>query len=218
MTNPQKDERKPPQIIICDSNVIMMMTIFKPSIMFGATYSFGKLVVHQLVIGEIEQWLRPESKKNKKFGRGLIEDALGYCRDMEVKFKVPAEQERKKYHGIMSGIESRLSDNQKSASASAADKDLLVFAKKNNAKLATQELTLRSLTKGVIGEDMLLSFEDLVVDVFSQKLLTKDEVLRDLDTLSRYNESLRADGKAMLMAALGVSVGIGIGKGRSPKS
>jgi len=111
-----------------------------------------------------------------------------------------------------------LSENQKSASASAADKDLLVFAKKNNAKLATQELTLRSLTKGVIGEDMLLSFEDLVVDVFSQKLLTKDEVLRDLDTLSRYNESLRADGKAMLMAALGVSVGIGIGKGRSPKS
>jgi hypothetical protein len=211
MTNPQKDERKPPQIIICDSNVIIMMTIFKPSIMFSATYSFGKLVVHQLVIEEIERWLRPESKKYKKFGKGLIEDALGYCRGMEVKFRTPAEQERKKYHGIMSGIESRLSDNQKSASASTTDKDLLVFAKKNNAKLATQEVTLRSLSKGVIGEDMLLSFEDLVVDAFSQTLLTKDEVLSELDTLSRYNESLRADGKTVIMIALGVSVCTGKG-------
>jgi hypothetical protein len=188
-----------------------MMTIFKPSIMFSATYSFGKLVVHQFVIEEIERWLRPESKKYKKFGKGLIEDALGYCRGMEVKFRTPAEQERKKYHGIMSGIESRLSDNQKSASASTTDKDLLVFAKKNNAKLATQEVTLRSLSKGVIGEDMLLSFEDLVVDAFSQTLLTKDEVLSELDTLSRYNESLRADGKTVIMIALGVSVCTGKG-------
>lgn len=44
MTSQPKDEAHKPSIVICDSNVIMMMTIFKPTLMFSIQYSFGKIV------------------------------------------------------------------------------------------------------------------------------------------------------------------------------
>jgi rRNA-processing protein FCF1 len=180
----------------------MMMTIFKPTLMFSIQYSFGKIVVHQLVIDEIERWQRPGSKKYNKFGPGLLSDALGYCRACEIKFTEPAELERKKHHSIISAIENKIAEDEKSAPTSTADKDLLMLAKKHKAKLATQEQTLRTLSKRVIGAEMLLSFEDLIIDILEQKLMTKVEVLAGLETLARFNEKLRQEGKPKLMNAL----------------
>ena len=80
-----------------------MMTIFKPSVMFNCRYTFGELAVHKSVIAEIERWLRPDSRKQKKFGKPPIEDALRYCNSLETDFQEPSPAEREKYHGLCRG-------------------------------------------------------------------------------------------------------------------
>ncbi|MCX6116739.1 MAG: hypothetical protein NT027_04300 [Proteobacteria bacterium] len=202
MTQKPKSKQSSTRLVICDSNVIIMMSIFKPSVMFKCKYTFGELAVHKSAITEIERWLRPDSKKLKKFGKPLIEDALRYCSSLETDFQEPALAEREKYHRIMSGLENGLLAAEKGMPTSTVDKDLLLYAKKHNASLATQEQTLRSLGRKVIAHDRILSFEDLVVDAIRQKLLTESEVRSDIDTLTRMGESLRTDGQHKIEAAL----------------
>jgi len=202
MTKKPKSNQTSTRLVICDSNVIIMMTIFKPSVMFTCKYTFGELAVHKSVISEIEKWLRPDSRKLKKFGKPLIEDALRYCSHLETDFQEPALAERGKYHRIMSGLENSLSESEKGMPTSTVDKDLLLYAKKHNASLATQEQTLRSLGKKMIEHHRILSFEDLVVDVIRQNLLTETEVRGDIEKLTRMGENLRNDGRQKIETAL----------------
>jgi hypothetical protein len=67
-------------IIICDANLVVMMTLFKPLIMFGGKFSLGKVVVHKSVIDEIESWKKPGHQKLKKFGEQILDDILGWLR------------------------------------------------------------------------------------------------------------------------------------------
>ncbi len=70
------------------------------------------------------------------------EDALRHCSHLETDFQEPAQAEREKYHRIRSGLENGLSESEKGMPTSSVDKDLLLYAKKHNASLATQEQTL----------------------------------------------------------------------------
>ena len=202
---PKKSSQPNKKIVICDSNVIIMMAIFKPTIMFKKKYSFGDLIVHQSVINEIERWQRSGSRKLAKFGEGLLKDALKYCYQFQGAIKEPAEAEKTKSFGIFSAIENRPSANQKGAPTSSTDKYLLLLAKKNDAKLATQEHTLQLLGARVLGKDGILSFEDLSIDLFAQGHMDKKIIEDGIDALQRMGESLRADGRRKILAAIGVS-------------
>lgn len=98
---------KPPAqaFVICDSNVIIMMAIFKPSVMFSSKYSFGEVEVHFSVISEMERWIERGGAKLSKFGKPLIEDAIKYSKSHTGRIKELGAEERKKSHRILAGME-----------------------------------------------------------------------------------------------------------------
>jgi len=65
MTNQQPLNRAPSDIIICDTNVVILMTLFKPTIMFTSVYTFGKIKVHQCVIDQIQNWVDKNNQNAK---------------------------------------------------------------------------------------------------------------------------------------------------------
>lgn len=190
------------RLIICDSNVVMMMTLFRPTVMFTATYSFGAIEVHRSVIEELEKWLERKGAKFKKFGQGIIEDALRYSKEHTGRLKELSEEERRKSHKVLAAMESSVSPENKGADTSATDKDLLTLAWKNKAKLATQERTMRAVALRSLGKDALLSFEEMVADLHKSGALSKKDVFDGVDNLNRFGESLRSDGKAIVETIL----------------
>ena len=68
------------------------------------------------------------------------------------------------------------------------------LAEKNGCYLVTQEKTLRNLAELIIN-GKLLSFEDLVADLYSGEQLTKKEIEDGLHSLDYFKEYLRSDQK-----------------------
>ena len=87
MTNQQSLNKTASDIIICDTNVVILMTLFKPTVMFAALYSFGKIKVHQCVIDQLQNWV---DKNNQKVDvKKLIEASStpSFSRDYRFSFE-----------------------------------------------------------------------------------------------------------------------------------
>lgn len=195
--NTTKDD--PEKLVICDTNVVMMMTLFKPSIMFDHSYSFGKVVIHQLVIDELASWLEGNTLKKRKFGEHLIQDALSKSEARAEPLKGLAPAEMQKSVRYLSVLESKLGMNEKGTDTSDTDKEILSITRKNKAALATQELTMRSLAQKTLPGDKLKSFEDMVIELFKSGKLSKQDIQDGLDNLHRYNENLRTEAKQSVL-------------------
>ncbi len=185
---PKKDSS--PQVIICDTNIVLLMILFKSSIMFSAVYSFGIIKIHHTVISELEKWLVKNNRKVQKFTAVLIEDALKKCIEHQCTLRDPDERECARSHRFLDAKENSLTADKKGAATSKTDKDLLSLAYKHKTALATQERTMRSLAKITLGENRVLLFEDLILDLLKLGVLAKDDVKTGLETLDRMGESL----------------------------
>ena len=189
-------------LVICDTNVVMLMVLFKPSVMFTNTYSFGKVEVHQSVIDEMQAWLDRNNKKVIKFTRPIIEQAIALSTKQSGRLQSLPPEEMSRSHRLISTKEASLGPDEKGLATSKTDKDLLAFAWKNKSKIATQERTMRSVGAKTIGSDRILSFEEFVVDLIKEKKITADEVNNGLDTISRMNEKIDAQRGKLIQSAL----------------
>jgi rRNA-processing protein FCF1 len=189
-------------LLICDLNIFVMAYIFDSTILLGdKPYTFGKILIHQTVLDELEIWLRSGSKK-KKFGELFIKSMIDKCCDLVVEEPVLADVEKTKYFGRIARAEKALSTDQKSSDTSAPDKMYLSIAIKLNANLATQERTLRNISKKAIGEKRLFSFSDMIIDRFKQQSISKDDVLNGFKNLDHYNEHLISGNKQKVLSAI----------------
>lgn len=199
---PQQPEAASAVLVICDSNVVIMMAIFKASVMFDAQYSFGKVEVHSCVIEELESWIKRRGAKLRKFGEPLISIAIEKATKRSGHLKEPTDQEYQKNNSYLTAIETRLAADMKGTDTSRTDKDLVALARKNGACLATQELTLRSLAIRSLTEKRVLSFEEMVVDLFKQGKISAEEVRDGISTLEKMGENLRTEGRKLLNDAI----------------
>jgi hypothetical protein len=201
MTKPNEESEKPSLFIVCDANVVIQMTIFDSTRMFDtAKYSFGSIQVNSLTIKELERWLKG-GKKLARFGKDVIGLAIQKSKSAGFKLQELTSEERKRKITTYQLIEDKISADNKSADTSDEDKELLALAEKNACFLATQETTLRSLADLVI-KGRLLSFEDLVVDLFQQGQLTVDHIKSGLGNLDHFQERLRYDQKKKITSLL----------------
>jgi rRNA-processing protein FCF1 len=195
-------EAESDKIVICDTNVVVMMTLFKPTKMFSHRYTFGKVVVHQMVIDELESWLQGNSLKKRKFGEHLITDAISHSESNTEDLHELTQSEMQKSIRYLSALESKLGMSEKGSDTSDTDKQMLSLARKNKSALATQELTMRSLAQKTLPGDKLKSFEDMVIELFRGGHLSKQEIKDGLDILFRYNENLLSEGKQSVLELL----------------
>lgn len=201
---PKKDdqEQSNASFIVCDANVAIQMAIFSASKMFNdATYTFGTFQVHEQTIDELRRWLRPGSRKLIKFGKDVIELAIEKSEAAGCGLKNLATDEFRKKALIYDAIETKLAETEKSADTSREDKLVLALADKHKCFLATQETTLRTLAKKVIGS-RLLSFEDLVCDLYGSGQITADDIKDGIGNLDYFKERLRGDQKFKVLAIL----------------
>jgi hypothetical protein len=188
--------------IICDANVILQMTIFNAKKMFDcAQYSFGELQVHQATQNELKRWLRPGSLKLKKFGKDIIELAIIKSETAGFRLSSLTTEEKLKKFKTYQLLEDKLASDKRSADTSDEDKLILALAEKNKCFLATQESTLRNLATSVIA-DGLLSFEDLIADLYIQTQLSKEDLINGLHSLDYMKEKLRHDQKQKILSLL----------------
>lgn len=170
--------------------------------MFTNTYSFGKIEVHQSVIDEMQAWLDRNNKKVQKFTRPIIEQAIALSIKQSGRLVSLTTEEMARSHRMISTKEASLGPEQKGLATSKTDKDLLAFAWKNKSKIATQERTMRSVGAMTIGNDRILSFEELVIDLIEEKKITPNEVSTGLDTISRMNERIDVQRGKLIQSAL----------------
>lgn len=84
-----ESEEQSESLLICDTNIIVKMYVFKASVMFDATYSFGEVRIHPVVVEELQQWLLPGRAKLKKFGAPMIKDFIKHARRKLGELKAP---------------------------------------------------------------------------------------------------------------------------------
>lgn len=186
------------------------MTLFDGTTMFNASYTHGNIEVHQSVIDELNGWIFPGSAKVKKFTEYLIRRSIAFCEGCTGNLNELTEPERLRSLAVLNAFEKTLPPGSKGSGTSRTDKELLNLARKNKAKLATQELTLRSLAPRSIPQEHLLSFEDLVADLFIQKVMSTEQILAGIKTLEDFKENLRQEGRKMLYDLLGVGRATGV--------
>jgi rRNA-processing protein FCF1 len=179
-----------PQLVICDTNVIVLMVLFKPLVMFTNTYSFAQIEVDQSVIDEMQNWLDRNNKKVQKFTRPIIEQAINLSMTQSGRLKGLTIEEMERSHKLISAREAALKPEEKGMATSKTDKDLLSLAWKNKVKIATQERTMRSVGARTLGANRILSFEELVVDLIQERKITTQEVNDGLDAIARMNEKI----------------------------
>ncbi len=189
-------------LVICDTNVVMMMVLFKPSIMFSNIYSFGHVEIHQSVIDEMQTWIDRNNRKAQKFTKPIIEQAIKLSQQHTGKLKQLTHEEMNRSHRTISSKEAKLEPHQKGFATSKTDKDLLAFAWKNQASLATQERTMRSIGELTLGKDRVISFEELVVDLIKNKKITKTEVTDGISAIENMNEYLHPERAKLIKTAL----------------
>lgn len=190
------------QLVICDTNVVILMVLFKSTIMFTNTYSFGQIEVHQSVIAEMQAWLDKNNRKAQKFTRPILEQAIALSTDQSGRLRELTSEEMKRSHKMISSKEVSLGPEEKGFATSETDKDLLASAWKNKTKLATQERTMRSIGAKTLGRDRILSFEELVVDLIQERKITAQEVTDGLDAIVRMNEKIDSQRGKLIQAAL----------------
>lgn len=195
MTTPGSSE----VFLICDLNVFVLAYLFDSKIMLeGPSYSFGKLYVHKTVFDELLKWETSTAKKSK-FGIELIRSMIEKCSDLMIENPVLADAEREKFFRRIGKVEQQLQPDQKSSDTSDPDKMYLAVTLKLNANLATQERTLRSISKKVIGENRLFSFDEMIIDRCKNNLFDKSKVQDGLSNLSHFDENFIKGNKAKIL-------------------
>ncbi|MGE4234150.1 MAG: hypothetical protein AB7F43_12550 [Bacteriovoracia bacterium] len=194
MTNPTNE--KPLQFVICDANVVIMMAIFNGSKMLEeGSYSFGELQIHDLAIEEIKRWRKSQAKL-RKFGKDVINSAITKAEAAGFSLGEMAAAERTRFHSAISNIENGLDTDDKGMATSPEDKEYIALALKHGCYLASQEDTIRSVALKMLPEkSKLLSFEDLIVDLFKSGQLTKQDILDGIGNLNHFRENFRRDQK-----------------------
>ena len=191
--------------IITDAMVVIMMIIFNSQKMFDdAEYSFGEVHIHVCTHNEIKRWLIHGGRKLTRLTEPVVQQAVDMCVEYQFSLEDLTDEEKTKVFARYRRIEAGFNDNQRSSETSNEDKHLLALAKKNNCRLATQETSLRSLAINVIDTD-LISFEDMVKDLFDQGQLTEKDIRDGIDNLSFLGENLRGDQRDKLYKILGWS-------------
>jgi len=175
-------------ILICDTNVVVKLFIFKSSIMFDASYTHGNIKVHQCVIDELNHWLKVKKQKYKKFGRDMIRGMIKAAAPKVSGLNSPDPATVPGKHRLLQNIESKIPDEERGRDTSVTDRDLLISAQVNNAVLATNEKTLTEVTERVLGTDRVVSFGDLVKDIYEMGVLSQEDVSTGYDNLIRFNE------------------------------
>ncbi|MBF0361960.1 MAG: hypothetical protein HQK49_13170 [Oligoflexia bacterium] len=198
---PQNDKEV---LLICDLNVFVMAYIFDSSSMLSELpYLFGKIFIHQTVYDELSKWQKSVAKK-KKFGEGLINSMLEKCGAMVISEPILAEQEKTKYFHRILLLEKVLEDDEKSADTSSSDKTYLALAIKTKANLATQEKTLRNVSRKVLGEKRVFDFSDMIIDKFHQGQLDKQKVEDGLKNLAHYEENFVKGTRQNIFKEIGI--------------
>lgn len=168
--------------------------------MFGATYSFGDIKVHQTVIDELEVWLARKNRKVKKFTEPVINETIRLAKLHSSGLVGMTPAEREKSYNYLSAKEAKLDSSVMGAATSDTDKELLGSAYKNQAVLATQEKTMRAIAKQTLGPDRVKYFEDLVIDLIKSNQLSLEDVKTGIESLDRMNESLERGRQAEVLA------------------
>lgn len=192
-------------LLICDTNIVVKMTLFKQSKMFDAEYSFGEVEIHESVLAEIRRWIDHEGKKARKFGAQLLEDAINRASDHTGRLRGLDPAEMRRSFKALSAMEAALEPHEIGSATSRTDKELLTLAWKNRANLATEERTMRSLGKRSLGKDRVFSFANLVVDLLQIGGISRGEVETGLDTLARYDERLPREEENEIRGAMGAA-------------
>jgi rRNA-processing protein FCF1 len=188
------------QIIICDTNIVILMTLFKSSLMFTANYSFGAVKVHQCVIDQLQSWLDNNNKKIQKFSAELVQQSLQLAKAASRGIKEPTDDQYKRSARYIAGKENGLSPNEKGMATDKVDQLLLILAYVNKAYLATQERTMTSIGKQTLPAGRVIRFEDLVLDLISQNLLSSEDIESGLTTLDHFKEKLDAEKRKKIEA------------------
>ena len=190
----RKNKSAPPKVlnfVICDTNVVILMSTFKPSVMFAFKYSFGAVEIHSSVIEEIENWIKRNGEKLRKFGLQFLEFVLEWCRKHTGQLEDVPEPQLSQGIKYLDTLESHLSPDLKGLATSRVDRHLLVLAFRRGVALATQELTLRSLAKRSLNDPKrIISFEDMLREILIERALTPQEARDCLSTLEKRDEHL----------------------------
>ena len=186
-------------ILICDTNVLLKMALFKRTLMFEAEYRWGKIAVPKSIVNELRRWLKkPGHRKVKKFGKEIIEDTIKRCSGLyKVIAEVPEEIFEKRDRTIES-MAKGLAIEQKGDDPSDEDRELMVLAVENNANLASDEKLHHSLSHCLAVGREVCSFGMLVKDLFDQNKISKEDVQVGWSVLEYHNEGVRRDDRSIL--------------------
>lgn len=198
MTNQQSLNKTASDIIICDTNVVILMTLFKPTVMFAAVYSFGKIKVHQCVIDQLQNWVDKNNQKAKRFSIQILEQAIDLCKSVSKNIKEPTPDQFTRSAAYISKKERSLGSQQKSMATDKTDQLLLILAYVNKAHLATQEKTMTSVGELTLPPGSILRFEDLVLDLIKLNLLVSDDLKSGLYSLDSFKEKLDANKRKQI--------------------
>jgi tellurite resistance protein len=189
-------------LLVCDLNVFVQAYLFNcRTLLEGPDYSFGKLLIHQTVLDEIQSWSK-SSLKIRKFTLPIIQSMISKCASLAVSTPNLSDDEKNKYFRRISRTEDTLGASEKSQATSSSDKMYLALAIKSNGNIATHETSLRSITKKSIGEGRLFSVGRMIEDRKKQGLLTKQDIQDGILNLSHYNECLMNEDNRVVNAIL----------------
>ena len=186
------------EIIICDTNAVIQLAIICPSVLNTANPSLN-LVVHPLVKEEIRQLQKDSGKASR----------LGPVLDIILQLsptRIPLQQlgntrDEDRQHRWIRRIEQTLDASKISAGSSHRDRQFLILARNNKAKLLTNEGTLYYLSIALLGSSGALRLSEVLEQLLSQGLLNQATLQSGLDKLPDYGERLRAECAAKRRAA-----------------
>lgn len=191
-------------ILICDTNVLVKMALFKPSVMFDAHYSYGKVAVPDFIIEEIRRWTKKaKNKKLKKFGREVIENTIARCERLTGSIRAVETAKHRQQDTVIKAMAKSLSADQKGDDPSDEDRRLIILASENHANLASDEKLHHSLGHCLADKRSVYSFGMLVHDLAASGKLTTKEIEDGLGNLDYHKEQLRREDKELLRELLG---------------
>lgn len=177
-----------PDIVVCDTNVVIQLSIVAPSLLTQKNENL-RLVVHTLVKEEVHQ-LRRDPNKVSRLGPVLDFVVKSVPTDTSLKGFGNQLQEDQQHRRIIA-IEQTLPAGKVSAGSSHRDRRFLILAKRNRSKLLTNEGTLYHLSEALIGVDAALRLSDTLAEALSLGLVTSEQLQTGLDQLAGYGERLR---------------------------
>lgn len=171
--------------------------------MFSETYEFGSVETHQIILDEISRWINnPKSQKHIKFGKEILEKALELAQGCMGNLQDLTDEELTKKTHQYSSLEKKNPPKGAGKETSKEDKHILALAQKNKANIATQDMPLTSLSKRVTGEGRVYDFADMVLDLFNQKKLSKEDIEGGLYNLDHFNDRLSSKDNGRIIKAI----------------